>query len=164
MGKKRKIVLGALAVLLIFCLWYTRPRSFDKLAGDGEFQNFSMTAVTMGNKGGKMVSDSWQLDSYDGREEMIGAFKELLRSCKYRVSLRNLLPLPDSYSKQGNKDLLIIQLGAVLEDGSSFSAIYEGAAVTLLTDGSDVVAKAVDRELGDKLLAFVQEHGWKTNS
>ena len=163
MSRKWKIVLGTLAVILVFCLWYTRPRSFEELAGSGEFQNFSMVAVTMGNKGGKMVSDSWQLDSYEGRENMNGALREILQSCKYRVSLRSLLPF-DNYSHTiPGGDVLVINLAAGLEDGSSVFASYEGATVTLSADRV-IIAKAVDKEIGNKLLAFVQENGWKTDS
>ena len=51
MSRKWKITLGVLAVVVVFCLWYTRPRSFEELVGDVEFQNFSMVAITMDNKG-----------------------------------------------------------------------------------------------------------------
>ena len=95
MSRKWKITLGVLAVVVVFCLWYTRPRSFEKLVGDVEFQNFSMVAITMDNKGGKMVSDSWQLDSYEGREDTVRVLKDILQSCQYRVSLRSLLPCSD---------------------------------------------------------------------
>lgn len=162
MGRKWKIALSVLAVLIIFCLWYTRPRSFEELAGDGEFQNFSMVAIAMRNKDGRASRDSWQLDSYDGREKTIGALREILQSCQYRVSLRSLFPFSDSYLISGDKGAPMIHLVAVLEDGSSLFAIYRGTAVMLSMDNT-IVAKAMDKEIGEKLLAYTQEFGWKNN-
>lgn len=167
MNRKRWIALGALVCLLaaVFCLWYTRPRSFQELIGEEEFRNYSMAAVVMGNRGGEIVSESWHLASYDeGREDTIGAFRELLESCRYRVRLRNLLPFPGSYSRTTNQDIRFIQLGAVLEDDSYFSATYEGASVLLFTDGGTVFARAEDEKIGEKLLAFVQEYGSDNDS
>lgn len=161
MGRKWKIALGVLAVLIVFCLWYTRPRSFDKLVGDGEFQNFAMTALTMGNKGGKMVSDSWQLDSYEGREETARALRELLQGCQYRVSLRSLLPFSNSRTTSSNITTIVFAVGT--ENGDSFSAVYNGAAATFYT-GRTIVTRASDPDISEKLLAFAQEYGWKSDS
>ena len=41
MSKKWKITLGVLAVLVIFCLWYTRPRSFEELVLSGKIDNMA---------------------------------------------------------------------------------------------------------------------------
>ena len=48
MKKKTKIILAVLAVVLVFCLWYTRPRSFEKLAGDGNITYISIVAIENG--------------------------------------------------------------------------------------------------------------------
>lgn len=45
MSKKRKIILVILVVLIVFCLWYTRPRRFEELAGDGEIKSMAAAAV-----------------------------------------------------------------------------------------------------------------------
>lgn len=161
MSRKWKITLGVLAVVVVFYLWYTRPRSFEELVGDVEFQNFSMVAITMDNKGGKMVSDSWQLDSYEGREDTVRVLKDILQSCQYRVSLRSLLPFSDNFSGSVDIGTPMIQLIAGLEDESSFFAFYRGETVMLSTDKT-IIAKAVDKDIGDKLLAYTQEFGWET--
>lgn len=163
MSRKWKIVLGVLAVIIVFCLWYTRPRSFDKLVGDGEFQNFAMTALTMGNKGGKMVSDSWQLDSYEGREETARTLRELLQGCQYRVSLRSLLPFSNSGTVSSNASITAIVFVVGTENGDSFSAVYNGAAATFYADRT-IVTRASDPDISEKLLAFAQEYGWKSDS
>ena len=76
MKRKRKIALAVLAVIIVFCLWYTRPRSFDDLVGEGEFQNFSLIATKDSEPSGAL-----QLDSSGGRGETAGALREILQSC-----------------------------------------------------------------------------------
>ena len=68
MSRKRKIGLGVLAVLIVFCLWYTRPRSFEELVGDGRVKSISMTASTLVFGDGLPHYDTWTVDSYEGRE------------------------------------------------------------------------------------------------
>lgn len=164
MSKKWKIALGVLAVIVIFCLWYTRPRSMGELVGGGKITSVSLAAQTVNFEGAPVHFDVWQIDSHEDREYVNGELEELLRSCKYRVALRSLLPFPDSFSIPGDKGAPMIHFAAVMEDGSSFIAIYKGAAVTLSLDldGRTLVAQAEDKEIAEKLLAYAQEYGWAT--
>lgn len=68
MSKKRKIVLGILAVLIVFCLWYTRPRSFEDLAGDGKIKSISVITIATDFRGGLPGFDVWMVDSQEGPE------------------------------------------------------------------------------------------------
>ena len=68
MSKKWKITLGVLAVLVIFCLWYTRPRSFEELVGDGRVKSISMGASIFVFEEGLPHFDTWGVDSLEGRE------------------------------------------------------------------------------------------------
>lgn len=108
-----------------------------------------------------MVSDSWQLDSYEGREETARALRELLQGCQYRVSLRSLLPFSNSRTTSSNITTIVFAVGT--ENGDSFSAVYNGAAATFYT-GRTIVTRASDPDISEKLLAFAQEYGWKSDS
>lgn len=162
MSRKWKITLGVLAVIILFCLWYTRPRSFDDLVGSGEFQNFSLIAMNSGLKNGVPSTDTWQVDSYKGREETSNVLHELLQSCQYRVSLKSLLPFSDPTTIPGEGNT-IIHFAVITENGDDFTAIYKGAAATFYADRT-IVTRASDPDISEKLLAFVQEYGWKSDS
>ena len=97
MSRKRKITLGVLAVILVFCLWYTRPRSFEELVGDGRVKSISMTASTLVFGDGLPHYDTWTVDSYEGREIVNEELEAILKSCKYRVSLRTLFQFLDGF-------------------------------------------------------------------
>lgn len=166
MSRKRKITLGVLAVILVFFLWYTRPRSFEELVGDGRVKSISMSASIFVFEEGLPHFDTWGVDSLEGREAVNEELEALLKSCKYRVSLRTLFQFLDGflndfldiYAPPKGENEPIIDLVAVLDNGSSVFAVYRGATVTLEADRRMFV-KAVDKEIADKLLAYAQEFG-----
>ncbi len=166
MSRKRKIGLGVLAVLIVFCLWYTRPRSFDDLIGDGRVKSISMVTSIYVFEEGLPHYDVWTVDSHEGREAVNEELEALLKSCKYRVSLRTLFQFLDGflddfldiYAPPKGENEPIIDLVAVLDNDSSVFAVYRGATVTLEADRRMFV-KAVDKEIADKLLAYAQEFG-----
>ena len=164
MSRKRTITLGVLAVILVFFLWYTRPRSFEELVGDGRVKSISMSASIFVFEEGLPHFDTWGVDSLEGREAVNEELEALLNSCKYRVSLRSFFTFLDSfrgsYSIPGDKGDPFIVWGAVLEDGSTVSAQYRGSTVSITTDNR-IIAKATDKEIGDKLAAYIQEFGWR---
>jgi hypothetical protein len=165
-SRKRKIGLGVLAVLIVFCLWYTRPRSFEELVGDGRVKSISMVTSIYVFEEGLPHFDVWTVDSHEGREAVNEELEALLKSCKYRVSLRTLFQFLDGflndfldiYAPPKGENEPIIDLVAVLDNDSSVFAVYRGASVTLEADRRMFV-KAVDKEIADKLLAYAQEFG-----
>lgn len=163
MNRKWKIALGVLTAIIVFCLWYTRPRNFDDLVGSGEFQNFSMLATVAWTSDGKAGSDTWQLDSYEGREETAGMLKNILQSCQYRVSLRSLLPLPNPGPIYGEGNITIsFMVVTGVEEG--FGAICCGTAVEFTHGGRTFLTQVQDPDITEKILALAQEYGWKTDS
>ncbi len=167
MKKKTKIILAILALVLVFCLWYTRPRSFEDLAGDGKIKSISVTTTATVFTDGSAGFDVWTVDDRDGPESVCEELGAIMKSCKYRVSLRSLLVsiqslFSDGYPIPGDESAPMIHVAAVLEDDNTVFAIYKGATVTFMVD-SAVIAKASDKEIGDKLLAYVQEFGWNDN-
>lgn len=159
MKKRTKIILAILAVVLVFCLWYTRPRSFEDLAGEGNITSVSMIAQIPGVENGKPYINVWMVDSHEDRSYVNSGIEDILKSCKYRVSLRSLLPFPSVYDIPGNGDILI-NIAAVMNDGSSFTGNYKGATATLEFD-KVVVMQAADKDISEKLLAYTQEFGRK---
>lgn len=160
MKKRTKIILAILAMILVFCLWYTRPRSFEDLAGAGNITSVSVIAQISGVENGEPYINVWMVDSHEDRSYVNSGIEDILKSCKYRVSLRSLLPFSSVYEISGKGDLLI-NIVAVLDDGSFFAGNYKGATATLEFD-KVVVMQAADKDISEKLLAYAQEFGWKT--
>ncbi len=166
MSRKWKVTLGVLAVVVVFCLWYTRPRSFEELVGDGRVKSISMVTSIYVFEEGLPHYDVWTVDSHEGREAVNEELEALLKSCKYRVSLRTLFQFLDGflddfldiYAPPKGENEPIIDLVAVLDNDSSVFAVYRGASATLEADRRMFV-KAVDKEIADKLLAYAQEFG-----
>ena len=159
MKKKTKIILAILAVVLVFCLWYTRPRSFEELAGDGSITSVSVIAQTPGIENGDLNINVWMVDGDEDHGYVNSGIEDILKSCKYRVSLRSLLPFSSAFEIPGKGDILI-NIAAVMEDGSFFIGNYKGATATLEFDKT-VIMQAADKDISEKLLAYAQEFGWK---
>ena len=159
MKKKTKVILAVLAVILVFCLWYTRPRSFEELAGKGSITFVSMIAQIPGVEYGEPYINVWMVDGDEDHGYVNSGIEDILKSCKYRVSLRSLLPFPSVYDIPGKGDILI-NIAAVMEDGSFFTGNYKGSTATLKFDKT-VVVQATDKDISEKLLAYAQEFGWK---
>lgn len=160
MKKKRIAALAVLVLTLIFCLWYTRPRSFGDLAGAGNITSVSVIAQISGIETGEPYINVWMVDSQEGRGYVNSGIEDILKSCKYRVSLRSLFPFPSVYDIPGKGEILI-NIAAVMDDGSFFTGNYKGATATLDFD-KRMVIQASDRSISENLLAYAQEFGWKT--
>ncbi|MBD5162849.1 MAG: hypothetical protein HDT14_12730 [Oscillibacter sp.] len=159
MTKRRKATLAILVLALIFCLWYTRPRSFEDLAGEGNITSISVIAQIPGIETGEPYINVWTVDSQEDRDYVNSGIEDILKSCKYRVSLRSLFPFPSVYDIPGKGEILI-NIAAVMDDGSFFTGNYKGATATLDFD-KRMVIQASDKSISEKLLAFAQEFGWK---
>lgn len=156
---KKKIILAVLAVVLVFCLWYTRPRSFEDLAGNGNITSVSVVAQIPGVENGDLSFNIWMVDSHEDRGYVNSGIEYILKSCKYRVSLRSLLPFPSSYEIPG-EGVILINIAAVMDDGSFFTGNYKGSTATL-NYAKTIVIQAADKSISEKLLAYAQEFGWK---
>ena len=107
--RNRKIICveSALAVIVLFCLWYTRPRSWDSLAGTDEMVAVSGNLTNMrpylGE--GEIPSDwdyweFWVLDKVDSGDPAAQLILDALNKSSYRASLgnlRNYTPFPQDY-------------------------------------------------------------------
>lgn len=162
MSKKLKIALGVLALIVVFCLWYTRPRSFDDLTGTGEVKNYSMIVSVTSTEDGKAISENWIVNGRTDRDNTGAALKEVLNGCKYRVSLRSLLPFPshDTIRGEGN---IIASCSMVLNDGSDFMGTFRGQTAAIRSDRT-ILLKAEDKEISKKLFEFAKTYGELSSS
>lgn len=151
MSRKWKITLGVLAVLIVFCLWYTRPRSFGELDGGGETTFISMVAMESNPPIG---ISAWEMDSDESCREII----EILESSKYRASLIGLipfLPAPDT-AKQVN-------INVTQGDDSFFWIDCRGSVAVFHFDDKKAVYH-LNGSVTEKLFAYTQEFGVKVEN
>lgn len=93
MDKKRKwIIVAVLAVITLFCLWYTQPVSTQQVMEGMPVDNFSGILNVSYVKNGHGGIDVWKLDdgmnsTQPGYQEMM----EILERASFRPHLRNLL-------------------------------------------------------------------------
>ncbi|MCI9215406.1 MAG: hypothetical protein HFF75_09170 [Oscillospiraceae bacterium] len=157
MSRKWKIALGVLAVVVVFCLWYTRPRNFEELVGDGEFQNFSIITHTTEANTTERIKESWQFDSHG---EFGAELRDILQSCEYRVSLRSLLPFsdPGPVYEDGN---LTVLLSAVTGTEEGFTSMYCGGSFSSYGRFLSLVYQAKElRGAGWGWKGQVDQHGY----
>lgn len=162
MSKKQKIALGVLAVLIVFCLWYTRPRSFEELFGIGEIKNYSMIVSAASTEDGKAVSENWIVEGREDRDNTGTVLKEILNSCKYRVTLRSLFPIP-SHSTIYGEGSITANFGIIFDNESNISGIYRGQTATINFDQA-IIVKAEDKDISKKLLEFAKTYGQLSSS
>lgn len=161
MSKRRKITFGVLAVILVFCLWYTRPRSFSELVGDSEIENFTIITTTPVFKNGRPDFEVWTLEVQENGQET-ASFREILQNSRYRASLINLIPsFLDNGTVFGKGDS-IIHFGIVLENGEVPLAICRGSGITFKLD-RNWKTRATDRNISEKIMALVQQYGAMEN-
>ena len=163
MSKKWKIALVVLVVIVVFCCWYTRPRSLDALVGEGKITSITLLAqVGRVGDNGKAFIDTWQVESNGERGYVNSGLEEIFKSCQYRVSLRSLFPFPSHDKIYGKEGAPILLVSAAIENGPGFTAICRGPVVEFTIGGRTILAQAEDDEIGEKLLAYTQEFGWET--
>lgn len=124
---KKKIAVGAciLAVLLAGGLWYTRLRTFWEAAGlDPEaVTGVAGLVIETGVQDGRPNSQIWKMENRSPGHAEFDALMSQLDKMQFRGTLRNLLPLPSSYSvdKAGLSTTLILAAGedgAIVDNGS----------------------------------------------
>ncbi len=162
--KKRNWLIAAgaaLAVIIAFCLWYTRPRSWGSLTGPvtdevaslsgGVTELYRQTADD-----GRINSGfrSWLIQQEEAEGPATQAILDAFQSHSYRKSLRNLNPWDD---KAGTANVVLT--GIIWSDKTyrSFSLCDDGQ---LFCGG---VRYSTDAELYRELAAIIQEYGTLQN-
>lgn len=99
--RKQKIkticVVSVLVLIVVFCLWYTWPRSWTRVAGTDPVDGLNATLTTYrlnfeANRfEEKLGWNIWGLDEEDADADVTAALLNALNGCTYRSSLSNLL-------------------------------------------------------------------------
>lgn len=156
---KKKRILIALAVIaalaVVFCLWYTRPRTFDGLLDGRTVTDLAAAGVFMDNVKGKIESHSYTLSQTEQGQKTAQGLIQILSGSRYRVRLRSLLPLPDQISGRGSVPILYVTVIMGLDDGSSLSLICTDDQVRF---GRALIA-AGEEGLTEALFDYLAEHG-----
>lgn len=159
MTKKKKTVLITLAVVaalaVVFCLWYTRPRTFGDLLDGRTVTDLAASGIFMGNVNGEIESRSYDLSQTNQGKKAAQGLIQILAGSRYRASLRSLLPLPDRISHKGSDPILYVSVIMGLDDGSSMSLICTDDQLRI---GSALIAAGEDG-LTEALYGYLAEHG-----
>lgn len=155
MTKKKRIliVLAVVAALAVaFCLWYTRPRTFEDLLDGRAVTDLAVVGIHGYNDKGTARSDSYTLSQTNQGQEAAQGLIQILSGSRYRTSLRSLLPLPDQIS---DTSTLYVYVMMGLDDGSGLSLIFINDQVrfdsSFITSGEDGLTAA--------LFDYLAEHG-----
>lgn len=173
-NKKLICILVPLALVLVaavlFCFWYTRPRSWTELAGTGEVDavigglteyNFQPSEDWETNS----PWDFWKLDETDVDAEVLGLILYTLKGSSYRAdlgNLRNYTPFPRT--TLNGKGMDTIHLTLLTQQRSqyvSFSLDSGGQATiyTSLDSGSGIFAYQADEDLHQLLAGLIRQYG-----
>ncbi len=159
MTKKRVLIALAIIAALIaalavaFCLWYTRPRTFDDLLDGRTVTDLAAVGTHGSNDNGTARSDSYTLNQSEQGKAAAQGFVEVLADSRYRARLRSALPPPSSYSSP-----ISIQVVMILDDGSTLLISVLDREVLFSGDGFPSVA-AGDKDLAMRLYTYLAEYG-----
>lgn len=138
MSRKRIFAIAAavLAVIALFCLWYTRPVSAEQVMGGMPVDNFSGILNESYLKDGIGGFDTWLLkDGLDGGTPEYRETMDILGRATYRAHLRNLLGSwysdRNPYEWNGSTYTLL-----VFTDGQSRSITFSLDQKTLIAERS----------------------------
>ena len=161
-SSKKARIIGIIiiaALVVIFLLWYTRPRTIDSVLGldADDIESISVissitqplddTGVSMG------INRSISIDEAD-----VEAILEHLRSTRYRFDLRSLT-FPDSFHQKDVPGNIILTINYA--DGSWDIIECSNKIVFGLNNGAPglVIAEATDGEFLGRLSSYIIEVG-----
>lgn len=160
--QKRNIKLGCalsfLTMVIIFCLWYVRPRGWESLTGPATGNVTSLSGAvtelyfhTADNGKVDHGFHNWLIRWEEAEGPATEAILETFKSHSYRKSLRNLNPWDDNTANTAN----VAVIGIVWSDEyyKSFSVTDNGQ---MFSNGDRYYT---DGELYQKLTAIIQEYG-----
>ena len=171
-NKKIAIIcaLTAAAFLILFCLWYTRPRSWAELTGlTGEPDIVTGYYLTYDSTGGNPGFVSWRLEETEGADPIAHEMLNVLNTASYRASLRNLtdhIPLleklSEHYSTRGVDYVIVFVRSQDRQTGISID-LYSNGEIRLLVNSpsssTGYVTYGTDASLCHTLAAIIKEHG-----
>src|SRR5699024_8056652 len=110
-AKKKWLILAAVAAaLVLFALWYTRPRSWAEVAGQRAFTSLNAQYQEITAEAGGTAFHVWELEIREPGEEAMEALMSALRAGRYRATLGNLWRSGERFS--GNSQEIVYLSGA----------------------------------------------------
>lgn len=167
-------VASVLALIAAFCLWYTWPRSWTRVAGTDPVGGLSAILTTYrfnfedDRFEEKLGWNIWGLDDEDADADVTAALVNALNSHTYRSSLSNLLnntPFGrDGYSSSGNI-AGFVKLSLYIQDRQEWIllSLWDNGDVIYNAYGTDGrsadILYRTDPALYEELAEIVQEYG-----
>ena len=170
MKSNKKIIIIAIALVLVYVFMLFRPRTFEQVIGNNGNEIYAMACYTAFShdymQGDVLMPgiDSYTISSEELDAEGLEYILELLEQCKYRPAIVNYSPIliksVGSSDDFENKSVTLNMVwGNELKEGQSIH-ITGGTKVILSRDGEGLkVYHATDKELIHQLSAYIQEHG-----
>ena len=163
--KVRLIVFAAiLALLILFAVLYTWPRTLIQLIDSKEPTSIYATTSLMTFESGESKTIRWALsnDEYQPDPAVRSELMELAGRIKYRRSLRSLFRpslIEGDHSRLGSNTSLYLHF----EDGSRFYLDHLGTAVGITGHGKGgfILARVVNEEALTALSDYIIEVGEK---
>ena len=158
--KKLAIAAAVLAVVVLACLWYTRPRSWDGLTNAGSEEVTSLSANLLvyyfhSDEEGNIDHgwDVWLTQADQSEGPATQAIVEAFQSCTYRKSLKNLIPRDSWVTTNVSK----VQVGVgIVWNNTRFMSFNVNGDGQIFIDGD---LYYTDKGLADRLAPIVQEYG-----
>lgn len=164
--KKKVFMIAAalLAAAVLFCLWYTRPRSWTELAGIDEVDAISGSLTEYHprpSENGETTPlwDDWRLDEIEDGAEASGLIQNALKESSYRADLGNLrndTPFPRTILHGKGSD--VIHLVLHHQTGTVTLDVDSGGQMSIYTSNG-IAAYQADDALYGALANIVHMYG-----
>jgi len=154
--KRNRIAAVVIAAILLIgvILWYTRPRTWTSIAGDGEVSSLAGMLCVSGVRAAVPYMDTWTLDALEPGDPALDAILAALENSTYRASLRNFLP-GDRLSENGVSGS--ITMAVVFDDGSSQVAYLSSSGT--MVGGTYGMRYRADRGIYDAMAKVFKTYG-----
>ena len=156
-AKKKWIILAAVAAaLVLFALWYTRPRSWAEVAGQRAFTSLNAQYQEISAEAGGTAFHVWELEIREPGEEAMEALMSALRAGRYRATLGNLWRSGERFS--GNSQEIVYLSGAMEETEAFFCGLTARGEMFVADDGGFLLYTADDGRC-DAVASLIREYG-----
>lgn len=171
--KKHKglIIAGVVvAVLAVFCLWYTRPRSWAELAGSDKVDAVSGSLMECSFRPSENWEtdppwDNWRLEEAAGDADAARLILNALRGSSYRAdlgNLRNYTPFPREILEGKGSDTIHLTLFTQQRRQYISFTLDSGGQVNIYTSWQSrggIIVYQADDGLYQTLANLVREYG-----
>lgn len=168
--RTRLVIAGASAALIVLlCLWYTRPQKLTTILGGWKPDSLSasVTDSTPVIKGDRVTSniDIWRLDSMEAENPAMGEIWSMLEDLEYRAPIssipHNLFAPDKGYVIHGSQGTVSLIFGR--EDATWVSVTaYGDSNGTVFISGPDSIGSyryQAGAGLYDALASIVRKYG-----